>query len=124
MTYKLYALRIFSFKWDESLAFYRDIIGFPVFFADADMGWAQFDLGGTYLGLERCDPGDEESRQLVGRFAGTSIEVEDIEAVYKSLSEKGVKFQGVPETQPWGGILAHFEDPDGNVLTLLGGTGQ
>jgi len=23
-----------------------------------------------------------------------------------------------PEKQPWGGILAPFRDPDGNVLTL------
>ncbi len=25
-----------------------------------------------------------------------------------------------PEEQPWGGILAHLRDPDGNILTLLG----
>jgi predicted enzyme related to lactoylglutathione lyase len=27
-----------------------------------------------------------------------------------------------PEKQPWGGIVAHFRDPDGNVITLLGST--
>ena len=36
-------------------------------------------------------------------------------------SDKGVGFVGPPEAQPRGGVLAHFRDPDGNVLTLPGG---
>lgn len=121
MGFKLYAIRIFSFRWEESLAFYRDLIGLPVFFADDKQGWAQFDLGGTYLGLERCDPNDEESKELVGRFVGTSITVGDIESTFDQLSGRGVEFLGPLEKQPWGGVLAHFKDPDGNVLTLMGG---
>lgn len=119
--YKLYAVRVFSFRWEESLAFYRDIIGFPVSFADADMGWAQFELGPAYIGLERCDPDDPEASDLVGRFVATSIEVDDIQSTYNTLVDRGVEFVAPPAKQPWGGILAHFKDPDGNVLTLLGG---
>jgi predicted enzyme related to lactoylglutathione lyase len=33
---------------------------------------------------------------------------------------KGVHFTAPPEKQEWGGTLAHFEDPAGNVLTLVG----
>ncbi len=121
MTYKLYAVRIFSFSWQESLEFYRDVVGFPLSFADESLGWAQFDLGSASIGLERCDPKDPEAIDLVGRFVGTSIAVEDIQAVYHSLTSKGVEFTGAPQQQPWGGTLAHFKDPDGNVLTLLGG---
>jgi hypothetical protein len=29
-------------------------------------------------------------------------------------------FVGPPEKEPWGGVLAHLRDPDGNILTLLG----
>ncbi|MCC6917989.1 MAG: hypothetical protein IT548_02225 [Alphaproteobacteria bacterium] len=29
-------------------------------------------------------------------------------------------FLAPPERQPWGGTLAHFRDPSGNGLTLLG----
>ncbi len=120
MTYKLFLIRVFTQKWEESLAFYRDVIGFPVTFADAEMGWAQFDLQTAGIGLERLDPDDEEAKELVGRFVGTSIEVEDIDAVYTDLIAKGVPFLGKPEAQPWGGKLAHFKDPDGNVITLIG----
>ena len=119
--YKLYAVRVFSLDWEASLAFYRDTIEFPLIFQDSDMGWAQFQLGPAYLGLERCDPASEESHKLVGRFVGTSIEVDDIHSTYARLVQKGVEFTAKPEIQPWGGTLAHFKDPDGNVLTLLGG---
>ena len=50
MSYKLYAVRVFSFKWRESLEFYKDVVGFPLSFMDEDIGWAQFDLGGAYIG--------------------------------------------------------------------------
>lgn len=120
MTFTLYAVRIFSIKWTETVAFYRDVVGLPVTFADEDMGWAQFSLGSADLGVERCDPADAESAALVGRFIGTSIAVDDIQSVYADLIEKGVEFVGPPEKQAWGGVLAHFKDPDGNVQTLLG----
>lgn len=119
--FRIYTVRVFSFNWDEALKFYRDVIGFPVTFSDPDMGWAQFQLGSVYLGLERCDRNDVEAQGLVGRFVGVSIEVNDIETVYDSLVLKGVDFISRPAKQPWGGTLAHFKDPDGNVLTLLGG---
>jgi uncharacterized glyoxalase superfamily protein PhnB len=123
MTYRLYLIRVFTLRWEETLAFYRDVIGFPVVFADADMGWAQFDLGSAGIGLERCDPDDRETANLVGRFVGTSVEVDDIDAVFSELSSKGVEFIGPPEKQPWGATLAHFKDPDGNVQTLIGNAG-
>ena len=117
--YNLYAVRVFSYKWDDSLSFYRDVVEFPLTFANPDIGWAQFQLGAASLGLERCDPDDDEARDLVGRFVGLSIEVEDIHGTYERLQAKGVEFVSPPTTQPWGGTLAHFKDPDGNMLTLL-----
>jgi predicted enzyme related to lactoylglutathione lyase len=70
--------------------------------------------------LERCDPDDEEAKDLVGRFVATSIEVQDVHATYARLSAKGVEFTSKPTKQTWGGTLAHFKDPDGNILTVLG----
>lgn len=120
MTYRAYAVRVFSSNWPESLRFYRDTVGLTLSFVDEEFGWAQFDLGSINLGLERCDAGDPESSELVGRFVGLSIEVADIDATCDTLAANGVEFIGPPEKQAWGGVLAHFRDPDGNVLTLLG----
>lgn len=36
------------------------------------------------------------------------------------MRSRGVHFTDPPEEQPCGGSLAHFPDPVGNILTLLG----
>ena len=117
---QLYAVRIFVRQWPEACAFYGDTIGLTERFRNDEIGWAEYDLGGPCFGVERVRPGDTEGEALVGRFVGVSLRVDDIDAVYKSLSDKGVLFLGPPEKQDWGGSLAHFQDPDANVLTLLG----
>ncbi|HIG42805.1 MAG: VOC family protein [bacterium] len=120
MKFTIYAQRVFSFKFAESVEFYKDTIGLPVKFEGMDMGWVEFDLGGASLAIERQDPESEESQSYVGRYVGISIQVKDIDVVYKELLERGVEFLGPPAKQPWGGLLAHFKDPDENVITLLG----
>lgn len=117
---KLYAIRIFVREWDKACEFYRDTLGFAERFRNDEMGWAEFDLGGPCFGLQKVSPQDPEGQDLVGRFVGVSLQVEDIDAVYQELQDKGVHFKVPPEKHDWGGSLAHFTDPDGNVLTLLG----
>ena len=84
-----------------------------------EMNAAGFNAGSAELIVEEEDPAGEDG-DLIGRFAGVSLQVDDIDAVYKSLSAKGVHFHGAPEKQVWGGTLAHFDDPAGNTLTLVG----
>lgn len=120
MDYKLYAVRIFTTDWARSVAFYRDQVELPLKFDDDSMGWAEFDLGGPSLGIERVDGDDPEARNLVGRFIGISVAVPDMDQTYTTLKDRGVQFLAPPAPQPWGGVLAHFKDPDDNVLTLLG----
>ncbi|MCG8545895.1 MAG: VOC family protein [Alphaproteobacteria bacterium] len=117
---ELYAIRIFVRQWPEACAFYGDALGLTERFRDDEMGWAEYDLGGPCFGIERVASGDAEGEAMVGRFVGVSLRVDDIDATYASLRDKGVIFTSPPEKQPWGGSLAHFQDPDGNVLTLLG----
>ena len=117
---KLYAIRIFTTDWDRAVDFYRETIGLPLTFADQAFAWAEFDLGGAKLGIEGLDADSPQAGDLVGRFVGVSITVDDIDLTHAQLSGKGVEFTAPPEKQPWGGTLAHFKDPDGNILTLLG----
>lgn len=117
---ELYAVRVFVRRWDESCQFYGATLGLTERFRNDDMGWAEYDLGGPCFGVERVQPGDSEGEALIGRFLGVSLRVEDIDATYRALQQKGVRFTAAPEKQPWGGSLAQFQDPDGNQLTLLG----
>lgn len=120
----LYAIRIFVHDWDAACAFYGETLGLAERYRNDEMGWAEYaflkDGSGPCFGVERIEECDAEGRSLVGRFLGVSLRVEDIDSSYAALRDKGVVFTAPPERQPWGGALTHFEDRDGNVLTLLG----
>jgi predicted enzyme related to lactoylglutathione lyase len=129
MDYALCVVRIFVTDWERALRFYHETLGMPVAFRSDELGWAELATGDAHLALERVQPGFEapvpgSEEPLVGRFVGVSLRVADIELAYKTLTERGVTFLSAPERQPWGGVLAHLIDPDGNVLTLLGEPGR
>jgi predicted enzyme related to lactoylglutathione lyase len=45
--------------------------------------------------------------------------VDDIHAEAQQLAKAGVEFIRQPEQESWGGWVATFKDPDGNVLQML-----
>ena len=66
-----------------------------------------------------------ELRDVSKRF-GTNVvldrvnlSVEDIHAVHARLVAAGVVFTRPPEREDWGGHVATFSDPDGNVVQLM-----
>lgn len=117
---RLYAVRVFVRRWEEACSFYGTVLGLEERYRNDGIGWAEYDVGGPSIGVERVAEGDGEGAALVGRFVGISLRVDDIDAAHRELVQRGVAFTAPPEKQPWGGSLAHFRDPDGNVLTLLG----
>ncbi len=115
-------LRLFAFPpaWAAAVAFYADTLRLRRRAFDTKQGVAVFALGPRdTLSVERADPRDREEKKLVGRFAGVSIEVDDIHRAYRDLTAAGVMFDAAPQVQRWGGILTHFRDPADNVLTLV-----
>jgi lactoylglutathione lyase len=118
--YRLFAVRVFVTDWDRAMRFYSETLGMNIAYRNDELGWAQMAPGAGQLALERVDPLDEEAQGLVGRFVGVSLQVPDIFTTYEELVKRGVEFVDPPEKQPWGGVLAHLRDPDGNILSLLG----
>jgi predicted enzyme related to lactoylglutathione lyase len=111
---KLNAVRLWVDDMGAARVFYETTLGLRALW---DHGPAVgYDLGAALI--VELDDG-EEDEPLVGRFTGVSLEVADIAAAYAALMAKGVEFLQPPETMPWGGALAHFKDPAGNVLTLV-----
>lgn len=125
---KLRVVRVFVRDWPRALRFYTETLGLQPAFASEEMGWAQLDTGECQLALERTtdDPAErlgdaaEPEAPLLGRFVGASLSVDDVHETYERLRARGVEFVAPPEVMPWGGVLAHFRDPEGNVLTLVG----
>ena len=48
-----------------------------------------------------------------------NLTVADIGAAHERLRGAGVAFTRDPEREDWGGQVATFADPDGNVLQLM-----
>ena len=117
---KIYAIRVLVDDWPAACDFYENKLKLPLEFKDDGFGWAEFDVGGAKIGVERVDElASQEDKDLVGRFVGASLQVKDTKATYKELSDRGVEFVAPPEQQEWGGVLAHFKDTCGNILTLM-----
>jgi lactoylglutathione lyase len=111
------AVRVFTTKLHDARLFYRDTLGLPEIFANDTV--AMFGTGQAKLIVEYADPSVPEAAGLVGRFTAFSFTVANMEATLNSLRPRSIEWLGVPELQSWGGVLSHFKDPDGNILTLV-----
>ncbi|HEX5864609.1 MAG TPA: VOC family protein [Casimicrobiaceae bacterium] len=102
---------------DRVVPFYRDVLGLQFLFS-APPQMAFFQCGDVRL-LVGVHPASETAQ----RGSTIYFKVADIHAVFRSLSEKGVKFMvephivhRTPNSELW---LAEFTDPDGNRLALM-----
>jgi catechol 2,3-dioxygenase-like lactoylglutathione lyase family enzyme len=111
---------VFVKGWDEAMRFYADTLGLEAIRRQDEGGFAEFRFpaGGPNLLVEQVDKTDVEAHGLVGQFVGLSVTVRDIRRSYDCLSAKGVRFEAPPSRQSWGGMLAHFYDPDGNMWSM------
>jgi RNA polymerase sigma factor (sigma-70 family) len=114
------AIRIFVDDLSRAEAFYGQVLGTSLAYGSSSSGYLGYDLGAITLIVEAADPHCEEDRALIGRFAGLSFASANVDQDYALLSARGVVFTHPPEKQSWGGVLAHFKDPSGNILTLAG----
>jgi len=116
---KFSALRVFVSDLAAARDFYARVLGLQVA-GPASEEVCVLDAGSVQLVVEPvAADAPPEDRALVGRFVGASFAVDDVAAEHARLHALGVTFVGLPERQPWGGILATFEDPSGNQLQLV-----
>ncbi|WP_415904087.1 VOC family protein [Neptuniibacter sp. QD48_55] len=119
MAFTFYAQRIFVTRFNAAVGFYSQALGLEPEFLDEDMGWAEFELGAAKIALELIDADTEEANDLVGRFVGVTLQVDDIQSAYEDMTQRGIEFVAAPEKQPWGGTLGHFKDLEGNILSIF-----
>lgn len=111
-------VRVFTRDIARARPFYEEGLRLTPLMADGG-GVCLYDTGQAKLLLEQADPASPEEGTLIGRFAGLSFTVESMGDTVAELTSRGIRLSDPPETQPWGGVLAHFADPDGNILTLV-----
>ena len=112
---KVAAVRLFVEDVAAARSFYADLLELrPVSLEPAVL---VFDAGPLLI-VEQADA-EARAEGLVGRFAGVSFGVSDIEALHARLKASGCTITGPPERQSWGGTLMHVEDPGGNIVSFV-----
>ncbi|HEY1125957.1 MAG TPA: VOC family protein [Sphingobium sp.] len=103
---------------EPAIAFYRDVMGFTLLHAAPEFHFASFQVGDMQFSLAAGEGGGAEGHGTGDRNTGIGFRVADVDAVHAELAAKGVHFTMVPSKQPWGGYMAMFADPDGNIFYL------
>jgi predicted enzyme related to lactoylglutathione lyase len=106
-------VNVFVSDFDRALAFYQDRLGLEPNVQDAQFGYASFQTDGAGFAFARTD-----EPALVGRHTGIGWVVPDLDQAHTDLLAAGVEFESPPARQPWGGYMAIFQDPDGNLFYL------
>jgi predicted enzyme related to lactoylglutathione lyase len=96
---------------EKAVLFYRDVLQLDLRFIAKEVGWAEFDVGGSTLALREIRSGFVPSQSSIC-FLVTEIE-EEVER----LKKEGIHFLGEIEDIAGGqGRFVGFLDVDGNRL--------
>ena len=105
--------------WTDDLErmfdFYHNVLRLPLHSRHDD--FIAFELGEVRFNIGRHSEISGGSKDPF-RFM-PHLGVEDIHAETNRLSGSGVEFIRQPGQEAWGGWVATFKDPDGNILQLL-----
>src|SRR5215471_16205390 len=105
-------------EMDRSVAFYRDVLEFPVRFETP--GWSELETGDTTIALHLSDRAS--SRPSPEPIAGTcslGFSVPDLDETVAALTKRGARFVVPPTDQNAEGIrLAVCLDPDGLPISF------
>jgi predicted enzyme related to lactoylglutathione lyase len=102
---------------ERAKTFYLDQLGFSLL-VEATFGdglrWIQVGIPGAQTSLTLVTWFDE---MPPGSLRGLVIDCKDLDEQYRTLTDRGVRFDGPPSRQP-GGVFAVLSDPDGNRISL------
>jgi len=109
--------------YDQSRAFYKEILGLRLQREAPEEHFAQFQMkNNCYLALF----GRKEMTKILGARClnkpGGAVyafaETENVDKTFRELKSRGVEFVKEPTTQPWGQRTAYFRDPDGHIWEI------
>jgi catechol 2,3-dioxygenase-like lactoylglutathione lyase family enzyme len=116
------AITLFVEDLAVTKAFYQEVFGLPVHFADDDS--AVFVFGDTMINLlkvgeapELIAPAPVAPPEAGARYQFT-IPVDDVDAMCEELRRRGVELLNGPMDRPWGIRTAAFRDPAGHIWEI------
>ncbi len=102
----------------RGLDFYSCKLGLEVALDSRDKNWVELGPAEPLAKIGLYVPDKTDKRQP-GGDSGVVLSTDSIYELHRKLVDDGVRFLTKPEKRPWGGLMAVFEDPDGNVLTVV-----
>lgn len=122
---QLVAVRLLVGDFPAEVAFWGDVMRLPLSFVDEALGYAYFDTGATGLelfsrnemaaSLGEATPAPTQ----VGRQTVIAFKVDDVDAAYADLIERGAASVAGPIDRPaWRVRAAHLSDPEGNLIEI------
>jgi catechol 2,3-dioxygenase-like lactoylglutathione lyase family enzyme len=123
MIRKIDAAVLFVQDLAKCTMFYRDTLGLPVTFTDAnsvafrleDQDFVLLKLAAAVemIGEEALALHDKISHRVL-----LCVGVDNVNITYEALTAKGLQFIKPPKNQAWGRCTAYFSDPEGNLWEL------
>jgi lactoylglutathione lyase len=122
---KFINVRLLVGDFPAAVGFWRDIMRFPMTYSDETIGYAYFDTGSTGVELFSRDGfaaalGETTPTPIpVGRQTVFVFRVDDVDATYTDLVQRGATAVAGPQDRPaWGVRSAHISDPDGHLIEI------
>lgn len=106
-------LILFTDRYADCVAFYRDVVGLEITGANSDL--TVFAFGTAYLMVETGGPPAARARPRTSNPVVLRLNVPDVDAAAAELRAAGVSVE--VKTFSWG-VIGVFHDPDGNRLEL------
>jgi lactoylglutathione lyase len=110
---RTYGIILGTERFDECVAFYRDIVGLSVWFEKP--GLVCFRFGNCYLMVETGGVAHNGRKPQSGNPTMLRFNVDDVESGVESLRHKGIPVE--LKFFEWG-TVGTFLDPDGNACEL------
>lgn len=126
LIHRLWTVRVFVTNQEDAITFFRDVLELPVALYAPRFSWVELGPPDERAKLALAEPNPDADPEIyewqqaqIGTSTGIAFETKDIEDFYHRLKGRGVRFTLPPQQMPWGGLMAIFEDPDGNRYQVV-----
>ena len=108
---------VFVSNMDRSIAFYRDILGYPL--KHQSHKWSELDAGGITLALHLADAADHGHTHATtpAGHCQLGLSVPNLDKFHAAMVAKGVACTQPPREEHFG-KLAIYADPDGMPISV------